>query len=71
MDEAKLTEIRNSLQELRDEVRNALARLDQDLQTMRSISCSVELRVDSVRNAAYEALAEIRHITGQLRTDGE
>ena len=67
MDDAKLTAMQNSLQEVREEVHQALARLDEDLLRMRITSRAVEIQMEAVRNTAFEALAEIRHIKGQLR----
>ncbi len=67
MDDATLTAMQNSLQEVREEVHQALARLDEDLRQMRITSRAVEIQAEAVRNTAFEALAEIRHLRGQLR----
>jgi hypothetical protein len=71
MDDAKLTALQSSLQEVRSEVHRALARLDEELSMMNHAQRVVEIEVEKVRNAAYEALAELRHLDRQLRNDTE
>ena len=67
MDDETLNAMENSLHEVRDEVRRALAGLEEALRTMTIHRRGVEIQAEKVRNTAYEALAEMRHLDKQLR----
>ena len=71
MDETKLTALQKSLDDVRQEVRRALTHLDDRLARLAGSQRVVEIEVETVRNTAYEALAEVRHVEKQLRNDDE
>jgi hypothetical protein len=71
MDEATVTAMHQSLEEVRAEVRRALVRLDDKLVKLTSAQRDVEIEMEAVRDAAFDALAELRHVDKRLRESPE
>jgi len=67
MDELKLSAMQESLQEVREEVHRALARLDNDFHRLMTTRRNVEIQAETVRDTAYDALAKLHNLDKQLR----